>query len=66
MWTAIAFLALLVILAVAGLTGFGVYDSRDSRFSLRSTAGPAPDRLYEDLVTPGRRRILPRKRHAVR
>ncbi len=61
MWTAIAFLALLAILALAGLSGLGVYDSRDSRFSLRSLVGPTSDRLYENLVAPGRRRVRPRK-----
>jgi hypothetical protein len=54
MWIGLALIALLVVLAIAGITGIGVYDSRDTRFSMRPTADIPSDRLYEHLVAPGR------------
>lgn len=44
MWDALVafgFLAVLASLAIAGLTGIGVYDSRDTRFSLRTCLRPS-------------------------
>jgi hypothetical protein len=44
MWVALVafgFLAVIAALAIAGLTGIGVYDSRDTRFSRRTGLRPS-------------------------
>jgi hypothetical protein len=41
MWVALAAFGFLAVVAVAGLTGVGLYDSRDTRFSLNSWLRPS-------------------------
>ena len=56
MWLGLAFLALILVIAAAGITGIGTYDSRDTRYNLNLNAA-APDvrPTYESLMTPQRR-----------
>jgi hypothetical protein len=41
MWVALVAFGFLAALAVAGLTGIGVYDSRDTRFSFKACLRPS-------------------------
>jgi hypothetical protein len=42
MWTALALLTLLILLGVAGITGWGAVDTRDPEFTARISHAAVP------------------------
>lgn len=42
MWTALALLTLLLVLGVAGITGWGAVDTRDPDYTARISPAPKP------------------------
>jgi hypothetical protein len=56
MWLGVVVLALFVIALSAGVTGIGTYDSRDARFSVRSSGRDGEQPAYTNLLVPQHRR----------
>ena len=55
MWIELSGLVLLVILGAAGITGIGVFDSRDARYSLDLAPGDDARPTHESMPAPQRR-----------